>query len=265
MNIQIEIKKLEQVIIEDTYGKHNIRKYLKLALRDYFDNHPNQFIPQDRYELYVTNILLLTIDYPSVLVTSLLGVVAQQLDMEYNQALCTVLDELQHLECIDIYDSEYPYIIPKISLQDEIIEYIKSKEYLPPMVCRPRLILKNTDEPYLTKRKGSVILGDSFNHHDKPLALDVLNTLGKVQLSLDEDILSVPRDNPDDDEMLAIFDATSAYMALDIVHKYDNTCYLPWKYDKRGRVYSQGYHINIQSDAYNKALINLNKPITLED
>jgi DNA-directed RNA polymerase len=36
-----------------------------------------------------------------------------------------------------------------------------------------------------------------------------------------------------------------------------NEFYLTHKYDKRGRSYSQGYHINYQGNAWNKAVVCL--------
>ena len=40
---------------------------------------------------------------------------------------------------------------------------------------------------------------------------------------------------------------------------YGNSFYLNWRFDKRGRMYSQGHEVNIQSTSYKKALINLTK------
>ena len=39
--------------------------------------------------------------------------------------------------------------------------------------------------------------------------------------------------------------------------------YFTWKYDKRGRIYSQGYHVNIQSTSFKKSLINLHNKLVV--
>ena len=41
--------------------------------------------------------------------------------------------------------------------------------------------------------------------------------------------------------------------------------YFRWAYDKRGRVYSKGYHINIQANEYHKACLQFIKSVALTD
>ena len=46
----------------------------------------------------------------------------------------------------------------------------------------------------------------------------------------------------------------------------NNTFYFVWRYDARGRMYSQGYHVNIQSNAYRKAMLDFkDKTLITED
>ncbi|WP_219811313.1 DNA-directed RNA polymerase, partial [Campylobacter concisus] len=41
--------------------------------------------------------------------------------------------------------------------------------------------------------------------------------------------------------------------------------YFKWAYDKRGRVYSKGYHIQIQASEYHKACLSFSKSVDLTD
>ena len=42
-----------------------------------------------------------------------------------------------------------------------------------------------------------------------------------------------------------------------LMKHHGNSLYITNKVDKRGRIYSQGFHINPQGDSYHKAMINL--------
>jgi DNA-directed RNA polymerase len=44
---------------------------------------------------------------------------------------------------------------------------------------------------------------------------------------------------------------------IGILEEYGNEFYLTHRYDKRGRVYCQGYHISYQGNAWNKSVIEL--------
>ena len=48
-------------------------------------------------------------------------------------------------------------------------------------------------------------------------------------------------------------------MVYDLMLQEDNEFYFIWKYDKRGRMYSQGYDINLQGSEYKKATIEFSK------
>lgn len=153
----------------------------------------------------------------------------------------------------------------RFCLEEDTIRAIEHTQYLPPMVCRPNKIKAskdNMDTSHITF-VDSLLLGKE-NQHNEFICTDVINIANRVKLSLDEDVLmfeeesNKPLDTP---EKLKQF----TKMATDSVRVYNeiisagNEFYLTWKYDFRGRMYSQGYHINIQSTDYKKALINFAK------
>lgn len=149
-----------------------------------------------------------------------------------------------------------------VALEPCTLKAIAGTKYLPPMVCEPNELKStgNMDNTHITY-KDSLILG-SPNHHELPLAIDALNIANQVKLALDEDILmfeEIPNKPLDSNKKQLQFDK----MAADSLEVYNellelgNEFYLTWKPDSRGRIYSQGYHVNIQSTGYKKALINL--------
>jgi hypothetical protein len=153
-------------------------------------------------------------------------------------------------------------IIPKFILEKETLDKIHKMKYLPPMICEPDLIHNNSQSGYLTKDE-SVILGAN-NHHEGYQAIDVLNIMGKIPLSLDRPTLKLeekPKKDIDTSEKMSnflrlIISSRKVYQEL---LSYGNSFYLNWRFDKRGRMYSQGHEVNIQSTSYKKALINLTK------
>lgn len=145
-------------------------------------------------------------------------------------------------------------------LPESVLQKIADTQYLPPMVCKPFKVNENYTYQSMTEM-GSLILGNRVNHHDKPLAYDAINIASAIPLSLDEYILGF---NEQPNKELDTQDKVDAFNRMQIasskVYQFlldnDNKFYLRWKYDKRGRMYSQGYHVNIQSTDYKKALIS---------
>lgn len=173
------------------------------------------------------------------------------------------------------------YVKSNFALPDDLIEYIERACYLPPMIVKPKTLRNNRSSAYLTSKGESLILGGGHNHHNDPIALDVLNIMNRYELTLSEFILdNVPEEPTFDLESVEVKPdkpmtdieykraveqqrknwerhlAQSAYFYKHI-RANDNHMYITNKYDKRGRIYSQGYHINPQGTSYKKACIDL--------
>ena len=115
------------------------------------------------------------------------------------------------------------------------------------MIQKPNDWISNTDGGWLWERK-SIILGKG-THHNKPQAYDALNLLQSVAWTID-----IPT--------YTNFQNTNETMDTDqferVIHDYfGKPFYFVWRYDKRGRSYSSGYDLNIQSNEYGKALLSL--------
>lgn len=179
--------------------------------------------------------------------------------------LLTVVCETDLYDIILAKDSPTGSILieSNFELSEETLDKISQTKYLPPMICEPKPITCNSDSGYITKKFESVILGRD-NHHDYYQSLDILNMISKISLSLDRDVLELeekPKFQIDSEEKMSnfmreIFASRKVYKEL---LNYGNMFYLNWRYDKRGRLYSQGYHVNIQGGDYKKALINFKK------
>ena len=298
------LDKLEQVILEDTYSKHNnaarVLEDIKVGLDKPIAKAVGcieQYFAGDYWNSKSERIAMIQhLDPMDIIANILVSVIPYDHDISYQQVVAPLakLLDFNHLlygiqtaaeliavvcfsnlyEVIAASDSETGSLMIRsnYSLSKETKLKLEKTKYLPPLVVLPNKITSNHSSGYLTK-KDSVILGKG-NHHEQPLALDVLNILNSIKLSLDVSALEYEEEYKELSEAkkrgltkvsLTQRKANHTLMAETSVEIYNamldrgNEFYITWKYDKRGRVYSAGYHINIQSTDYKKSLINLAK------
>lgn len=160
---------------------------------------------------------------------------------------------------------------PKIVLSIEDSLALKLSMFLPPMITTPDAWTNNHNGGYYTS-KEHVILGDRFNKHNKELNLHVLNILQDVKYVLDMDIASEPDtidlesiDPKHQEQAKANFEQMLKENSLVYDMYKDQEFSFVFQYDKRGRIYSKGYHINIQGNPYRKAMLKFAKKEKLTD
>lgn len=152
-------------------------------------------------------------------------------------------------------------VVSRMPMDSDLIRFIQNAQYLPPMVVEPLEVRNNYSSGYLT-HNDSLILGTG-NHHDGDICLDAINIVNRVALRLDTDFLSTVEEEPtfdlDTPEKRAHWDAfkRQSYEFYLMIAQYGNRFHLTHKVDKRGRIYSQGYHINTQGTAFKRAMIEL--------
>jgi hypothetical protein len=152
-------------------------------------------------------------------------------------------------------------IRPNYSLNKDTLDYINQTKYLPPMIETPKDWTSNTNGGNFIG-SGSIILG-SINHHDYPQSLDVINQLQKIEWSLCpmvdfKEKAKKPLDTHDKKIQFNQLESESTKVYEELIEQ-GNKFYFVWKYDSRGRMYSQGYHCNLQSTEYKKSILEFNK------
>lgn len=168
-----------------------------------------------------------------------------------------------------IWNSTTSQFIVQFNISDEIQAEIDRYQYPLPMVIPPRPVMDNRDTGYITTR-GSIILRK--NHHNDDVCLDHINRMNRIRFAIDQDTAQMIRnrwrnlDKPKPGESNQEFqkrvrafekyDRTSKQVMEKLLQE-GNLFYLTHKYDKRGRVYCQGYHVNYQGAPWNKAVIEL--------
>lgn len=283
----------KEFIIKDIVNSDFDNKQKKAieALQAYFngkyyqskEKRISELTGQSRFEFEVlrdtfllNEILLLTIpcDRP-VKIQAIVGHLAPILEMENHWDAIKTAAELISVvgSATDFYDillvehsgEKSIEVQSNYKLEFDTLVKLEKMKYLPPLITKPKEIKSNLDTPYLSKNvvQKSVILGKE-NHHNYPQALDVINIANSVALELDTDILQYEETSKkplDTKEKLLNFQLlreSSKEVFEDMINA-GNKFYFSWRFDKRGRMYSMGYHINIQANEYRKAMLSLAK------
>lgn len=201
-------------------------------------------------------------------VAVLVGILHRHFEDEANP-LQACADALLHAAANDVMDLKTvdQRFVVKYVLSDDVQNEIDKYQYPLPMVVKPNDIKDNRTTGYMTI-KGSVILKN--NHHDGDLVLEHLTRVNGIKLCMNPETVRMIQnkwknlDKPKDDESFEDYkkrvrafdkyDRTSRDV-LDSLFTLGNEFYLTHKYDKRGRTYSQGYHVNYQGTDWNKAVV----------
>lgn len=149
----------------------------------------------------------------------------------------------------------------RLVLPIALLDAMARSQYQPPMVCTPLEVKSNYESPHLTYN-DCLVLGKG-NGHTGDLCLDVINIQNQVTLKLDTDFLSTVEELPTYElDTLEKYQAwhtfkVQSYEIYDLIAKQGNEFHLTNKWDKRGRMYAQGYHITTQGSSFKKAMIEL--------
>ena len=202
-------------------------------------------------------------------IQAIVGKIEPILGLDKLDAVKTAAEMLAVCEDLGIYElyheSDYRNklgtlgVLASKKLSPVLVQHIDMIKYLPPMIVEPQQWGNNHDGGYLSF-DSSVILGKQ-NHHRQHQALDVVNTLQEIAFCIDEYIYAFLEESKkalDTHEKRVQFEKYRADSTDVCEHLLTNgnKFHFVWKFDKRGRMYSQGYHVNLQGTEYKKALLN---------
>lgn len=158
------------------------------------------------------------------------------------------------------FDPENDQLITNLVLdpitQDELDKFM----YPLPLVQEPKKLTSNKDTGYWYSPSGSVILKNNFTLDD--VNLDHINRINSIEYKINTDVLwnqnnkwehcsFTTQQQKKNFEKFNTLQKKVCSLYLNLGNKF----YLTSKYDKRGRVYYQGYFINPQGNDYAKALL----------
>jgi len=142
------------------------------------------------------------------------------------------------------------YVQPSFTLDKKTQQKLAKLQYLPPMKAVPLKWTNNHNGGWLWENKH-LVLGSRFTKHDSPLAYDVINTLQEIPWEIDTDTYLLEKQTNR---------VMNKKKFLRVINEYLGTPFhFVWRYDSRGRSYSSGYDLNLQSNEYGKGLLSLHR------
>lgn len=182
------------------------------------------------------------------------------------QETANMLEKCARLDLVD-WSPHFNLFIVKMTISQDVQDDLDRFQYPLPMVTRPRLVRTNRDTGMLNTG-GSLILKN--NHHEGDICLDHINRSNDIKFTINFHVADMVKnqwkglDKPKPGEPKAEFDKRkrafvkydkTAREVMGIITEHGNSFHLLHKYDKRGRSYCQGYHVNYQGAPWNKAVV----------
>ncbi|ANJ20666.1 RNAP1 protein [Roseobacter phage RD-1410Ws-07] len=185
------------------------------------------------------------------------------------------------IECVDEdlldFDMEDERFIMKYGITSDVEEQLALYQFPLPMVVQPKKVENNHMGSGYFDTRGHIVLNGSDVFRDEDVCLDHINRANSVGLTLNIDVVASPEGNMiipkrkvgEDFEdfrkrrkQAEVFYNNSMEVMQGML-ALGNQFWLTHKYDRRGRTYAVGYHINSQGTDYNKAVLELAKKETL--
>jgi hypothetical protein len=199
-----------------------------------------------------------------------LSILTAILRPHFNDSQKTV-DEIKRAAEADLVDwhASLGLFIVRFDISADVQAELEQYQYPLPMVVQPRLVRTNRDTGYC-ETQGSIIL--KKNHHGDDVCLDHINRMNSIRFAIDIDTVRMirnrwrnldhPKTGESDEEFRKRVKAFEKYdrssrAVISKLLQFGNYFWLTHKYDKRGRTYCQGYHVNYQGAPWNKAVIEL--------
>ena len=182
------------------------------------------------------------------------------------QACCDMIWKAFDAQLVDFDELAGKFVI-LVDVPDDVYADLERFQYPLPLVIPPMEVRSNKETGYVTL-KGSIILGK--NHHEDDVCLDHVNRVNKTPYVINADTarmvanqwknLDRPKVGEEPDEYKKRVKAFEKYdtvsrSVMESLYVTGDPLYLTHSFDKRGRCYAQGYHVNPQGSAWNKAVI----------
>lgn len=257
-----------QAMIEDMFNKHQTMRMLRHELL----SSPSivQMIDQSGLDAeFSLDLMSQMILHKRTTVDVLVGLLKRHFDTKPDpvQACADALEKAIEHQLVLYSHAEQRFIL-RFDVGEDKHKLIRQYMYLPPMTIPPLEVTSNRGSGYVTIRQDSLLLKD--NHHDGDICLDAINRANQVAFSINERVvkgirnkwknLAKPKEGEsfqDYTKRLKAFEVfeKDAFFTLALLVEMGNRFHFTHKYDKRGRMYSQGYYADYQGNDWNKSCI----------
>jgi len=174
------------------------------------------------------------------------------------------------------FDTETKKFTLTYGISADVEDLLARYQFPLPMIVRPLKVVNNRMGSGYFDTKGSIVLKGSNIFDEEDVCLDHINRCNAVALSLNVNVVAsaegnmiIPKrkigegfENFQKRQKQAQVFYDHSFEVMEGMLTLGNEMYLTHKYDRRGRTYAVGYHINSQGTDYNKAVLELhNKEI----
>lgn len=256
------------------------KKQSRLLIRDRFSEIVDTIEEVEDRNLLCDILGLLALRADRLSIKALIEMLAERLNVETSvdklMKSIVLLIENDLIEG-EIDDKNRTYVSPKFFLKEEDLELLEQYMYKIPMLVEPLPLNQkgnNRGNGYYLNGTDSLILNV---HHEYDIDHKVLERFNSIPLTLNISVMKNIRNtwknmgksksskvNKDTLENFERFEK-GVFKVASILINNGNKFYLTHKYDKRGRVYSCGYHINVQSNSYGKSIIEFSNKEIISD
>lgn len=256
--------KERQIALEETYNKNQLIPRIRAEFVNCEDFNFVEYLKQSEIpEMFGIDVLVQMVLHKRASLTTLIGCLRHH--FEDSQMTADMLHKAAVADLMD-YDPELRMFILKFDISEDVQAQLDRFQFPLPMIVEPLHIGSNNETGYLNG-KGSVILRN--NHHHDDVCLDHLNRMNKLKFVINNDTATMVEnkwrnlDKPKAGEKKEDFEKRKRafdkydHTAKDVMKLLPEEFYLTHKYDKRGRIYCQGYHVNYQGNPWNKAVVEL--------
>lgn len=199
--------------------------------------------------------------------TTLGGVLVKHFEHMHDpaQACADALFDMVQYDFIN-YNTATDKFVVKYQVSKDVEERLDMFQYPLPMIEKPEPVTNNRQTGYQTIR-GSLILKN--NHTDDDVCRDHINRVNAIPLKVNVNTVAFIRNQWADLDRRRDGEEQEDYLKRRTAFKvYDETSrdviraisaherfWLTHKFDKRGRTYAQGYHVNYQGNDWNKSCV----------
>lgn len=171
------------------------------------------------------------------------------------------------------FDMETDRFSLKYGISKDVEDLLARYQFPLPMVVPPQTVQNNHMGSGYFDTRGHIILNGSDVFKDEDVCLDHINRANSVCLTLNLDVVAseegnmiIPKRKVGEGfeefrkrrKQAQVFYDTSLEVMQGML-ALGNEFWLTHKYDRRGRTYAVGYHVNSQGTDYNKAVLELAK------
>lgn len=242
-----------QLYLEEKFHKNKYKRRVKEYWKEVgLTQQVEEYFPED-HEL-IMDIVTRVYIHKRLPVGSLIGMFVD------SYPLSKITETVEKMVEIKLIGFDGERLVTQSFISKEVLEELDNFMYPIPMVVEPDTVRTNQDCGYFTVKKNIVLrMKDSKGD----FCLDHINTMNRIPLSLNA---SVVENTP------LVWKNMVGTLEKDKKRQYDNfvkqtnevvnllttqkKLYLTHSYDKRGRIYCNGYSINYQGCDWNKAAIH---------